>query len=57
MQNITLGGTRRKNKTLKSKIRAGILILLFIFLSVYKPKIKQLNVLKDLGSPKAQEIE
>ncbi len=57
MQNITLGGSRRKNKNIKGKIITGILLVLIIFLSVYKPKIKQSNISVKLDVPVAKEIQ
>ena len=57
MQKITLGGSRRKNKTIKSKIIAGILLILLVFLSVFKPKIKQSNISEKIEFPTPKEIQ
>ena len=57
MQHITLGGSRRKNKTIKNKITAGILLVLIIFLALFKPQIKVSNTSIKLETPKPREIE
>ena len=57
MQKITLGDSRRKNKTIKSKIIAGILLILLVFLSVFKPKIKQSNISEKIEFPTPKEIQ
>ncbi len=57
MQHITLGGSRRKNKTIKNKIIAGILLVLIIFLAMFKPQIKVSNTSIKLETPKPREIE